>query len=161
MNYASWLCCLAKLSCKEVAGNVYSAKEAVWLSQPAKREICTSSSRCCVWQRRERKTSYLSNRIGGCPNITHRGMAWNCLLAISNLGDFSTGAVFHAALFCLPSGGHSWRPGSVGDSASKEHKHTDVKKGWAVSRGHQLSHYPKKSLIHRVAYQIETACGIG
>lgn len=57
-------------------------------------------------------------------------------------------------------GGHSWRLGSEWDSSSKENRCTDVKKGWAVSRGHQLFHYPKKSLIRRVAYQIETGYGI-
>jgi len=57
MNYASRLCCLAKLSCKEVPGNVHSGKEAARLPQTAGREIHTSSSRCCIWPRRggERK----------------------------------------------------------------------------------------------------------
>ena len=100
---------------------------------------------------RERKTNYLSNRGGGCPNITHHFMAWNSLLATSNVRHFSTGAIFRAALFSLPNGGHSWRPGSVWDSSSKECRHTDVKKGRAVSRDHQLLHSPKKFLIHRIS----------
>lgn len=59
MNYASRLCCLAKISCKEVAGNVYSAKEAVWLSQPAKREICTHPHPAAVFGKVERQRKKL------------------------------------------------------------------------------------------------------
>lgn len=69
------------------------------------------------------------------------------------IGRFGTGAVSLGALFC-PAPGRAWRPGSVGDG---EQRCRGVKKGRAVSRGHQLFHCLKKSLTHRVPYQIETA----